>query len=109
MISKDGKNVHVVAPLAEISVIGIHINRAHLSGGLKINYGDFVLTTPEATFAPDKDMLNAPGPVQVQGQGLIVTGVGLTGHPNERSFTLISQTNTVVVPKKSSDSKPGKS
>ena len=53
--------------------------------------------------------MNAPGQVQVAGQGLTVTGVGLTGHPNERNFTLLSQTNTVVVPKKRSDLKSGKS
>ena len=109
MVSKDGKNVQVSAPRAEISVTGNHINRAHLSGGLRIDYGDFVLTTDEATFAPDKDLVNAPGQVQVAGQGLTVTGVGLTGHPNERNFTLLSQTNTVVVPKKRSDLKSGKS
>jgi LPS export ABC transporter protein LptC len=109
MVSKDGKNVQVTAPYAEISVTGNHINQAHLSGGLKIDYGDFVLTTDEATFAPDKDVVNAPGEVQVEGQGLTVTGVGLTGHPNERSFSLLSQTNTVVVPKKRSDLKSGKS
>lgn len=110
MVSKDGKNVNVIAPRAEIMVTGNHINRAHLSGGLKINYGDFVLKTGEATFAPDKDMVSAPGAVEVDGQGLTVTGVGLTGHPNERSFSLLSQTNTVVVvPKKSRDLKSGKS
>ncbi|HVB81773.1 MAG TPA: LPS export ABC transporter periplasmic protein LptC [Candidatus Binataceae bacterium] len=109
MVSKDGKNVEVNAPRAIISVTGNHINQAHLSGGLRINYGDFVLKTGEATFAPDKDIVTAPGEVEVEGQGLKVTGVGLTGHPNERSFTLLSQTNTVVVPKKSSDLKSGKS
>ena len=109
MVSKDGKNVEVNAPRAEISVTGNHINQAHLSGGLRINYGDFVLKTGEATFAPDKDMVSAPGEVQVEGQGLTVTGVGLTGHPNERNFSLLSQTNTVVVPKKSSELKSGKS
>ena len=109
MVSKDGKNVKVSAPRAEISVTGNHINQAHLSGGLRINYGDFVLKTAEATFSPDKDVVNAPGQVEVQGQGMTVTGVGLTGHPNERNFTLLSQTNTVVIPKKSSDLKSGKS
>ena len=54
MVSKDGKNVQVSAPRAEISVTGNHINRAHLSGGLRIDYGDFVLTTDEATFAPTR-------------------------------------------------------
>ncbi|MGH7913539.1 MAG: LPS export ABC transporter periplasmic protein LptC [Candidatus Binataceae bacterium] len=109
MVSKDGRNVEVTAPRAEISVTGNHINQAHLSGGLRINYGDFVLRTGEATFAPDKDIMNAPGEVKVEGQGLTVTGVGLTGHPNERTFSLLSQTNTVVVPNKSSDLKSGKS
>ena len=109
MVSKDGKNVEVSAPRAEISVTGNHINQAHFSGGLRINYGDFVLKTAEATFSPDKDVVNAPGQVEVQGQGMTVTGVGLTGHPNERNFTLLSQTNTVVIPKKSSDLKSGKS
>ena len=101
MVSKDGKNVEVMAPRAEIAVTGNHINRAHLSGGLTINYGDFVLKTSEATFTPDQDMVSAPGPVEVQGQGLTVSGVGLTGHPNERNFTPLSQTNTVVVLKNS--------
>ncbi|HLJ43651.1 MAG TPA: LPS export ABC transporter periplasmic protein LptC [Candidatus Binataceae bacterium] len=109
MVSKDGKNVKVSAPRAEISVTGNHINQAHLSGGLRINYGDFVLKTAEATFSPDKDVVNAPGQVEVEGQGMTVTGVGLTGHPNERNFSLLSQTNTVVIPKKSSDLKSGKS
>jgi LPS export ABC transporter protein LptC len=109
MVSKDGKDVEVSAPRAEISVSGNHITQAHLSGGLRIAYGDFVLTTGEATFAPDKDIVNAPGEVQVQGEGLTVTGTGMTGHPNERSFTLLSQTNTVVIPKKTSDLKSGKS
>jgi LPS export ABC transporter protein LptC len=109
MISKDGKAVEVNAPHAEISVTGNHINSAHLSGGLKINYGDFIFITGEASFNPDKDVVNAPGEVKVEGQGLTVTGVGLTGHPNQRIFTLLSQTNTVVIPKKSSDLKSGKS
>jgi len=53
--------------------------------------------------------VDAPGEIKVEGQGLTVTGVGLTGHPNQRIFTLLSQTNTVVIPKKSSDLKSGKS
>ncbi len=109
MVSSDGKQVAVSAPHAEIAVTGNHIDSAHLSGGLTINYGDFVLSTPEATFMPDKDIVTASGEVKVMGEGLTVTGVGLNGHPRERSFTLLSQTNTVVVPKKARDEKPGKS
>lgn len=109
MVSKDGKQVEVTAPHAQIAVTGNHINSARLSGGLQIHYGDFVFSTNEATFAPDKDIVSAPGEIKVEGQGLTVTGIGLTGHPNERSFTLLSQTNTVVAPKKKSDLLSGKS
>lgn len=109
MFSNDGKNVAVSAPHALIAVNGNHINQAHLSGGLTIHYGDFVVTTPEATFDPDKDIVTASGEVKVVGKGLTVTGVGLRGHPKEHSFTLLSQTNTVVVPDKASDKKSGKS
>ncbi len=109
MVAADGKEVAVSAPHAEISVTGNHINAARLSGGLTINYGDFVLSTPEATFVPDKDIVTAPGEVKVVGEGLTVTGVGLSGHPKERSFTLLSQTDTVVVPNKTRDKKSSKS
>lgn len=109
MVSGDGKEVAVSAPHAEISVTGNHINSARLSGGLTINYGDFVLSTAEATFIPDKDVVTAPGEVKVVGEGLTVTGIGLSGHPKERSFTLLSQTNTVVVPDKTRDEKSRKS
>jgi LPS export ABC transporter protein LptC len=108
MVAADGKEVAVNAPHAEISVTGNHVNSARLSGGLTINYGNFVLSTPEATFVPDKDILTAPGVVKVVGEGLTVTGVGLSGHPKERSFTLLNQTNTVVVPKTTRDNKSGK-
>lgn len=108
MISSDGKAVEVKAPHAAISVSGNHINSAHLFGGLTINYGDFIMSTVDATFMPDKDIVTAPGEVKVIGQGLTVTGVGLSGHPKERTFTLLSQTNTVVDSKKSGDSKPSK-
>jgi LPS export ABC transporter protein LptC len=109
MLSNDGKALAVSAPHAMIALSGNHISSAHMSGGLTINYGDFVVTTPEATFVPDKDIVTAPGEVKVVGKGLTVTGVGMKGHPREHSFTLLSQTNTLVVPDKARDKKPGKS
>lgn len=109
MLSNDGKDVAVTAPHARVLLSGNHITRAHLSGGLTINYGDFVVTTDEATFIPARDVVTAPGKVKVVGKGLIVTGVGLKGHPKRHSFTLLNQTNTLVVPDKARDKKPGKS
>jgi LPS export ABC transporter protein LptC len=105
MLARDGKEVEIGAPHAEISVSGNHINAAHLSGGLAIKYGDFVLQTPDATFLPDQDVVNAPGEVKVTGQGLTVTGIGLSGHLKDQTFSLLKQTDTVVVFKKGVDNK----
>jgi LPS export ABC transporter protein LptC len=105
MIARDGKPVEVSAPHAEIAVAGSHIKAAHLSGGLAIRYGDFLMQTGEATFKPDEDIVNAPGEVRITGQGLTVTGVGLNGHLKDQTFSLLKQTDTVVVLKKNSDGK----
>ena len=99
MISKDGKKVELVAPLATLQMEGNHIGRADLRGGLTVHYGDFVLTTDQAIFAPDKDELQAPGAVRIEGQGLTVTGVGLSGHPKEEEFQLLNEVSTRIMPK----------
>ena len=61
MISKDGKPVTVDAPKAVLKLVGNDVKRADLSGGAKIHYGDFLLTTDSASFVPDTDQIDAPG------------------------------------------------
>lgn len=99
MTSSDGKPVVVDAPRAVLSLNGNHVSRAVLSGGTTIHYGDFVLSTESATFSPDDDQVEAAGLVTVLGEGLKVTGVGMTGHPKTRLFELHEQVNTQFTPK----------
>ena len=47
--------------------------------------------------------VEAPGLVTVIGDGLKVTGVGLSGHPKTRVFDLHTQVQTEVMPKKDSE------
>ncbi|MGA7872660.1 MAG: LPS export ABC transporter periplasmic protein LptC [Candidatus Binatus sp.] len=103
MVSSDGKPVTVNAPHADLTLNGNHVTRAYLTGGTIIHFGDYVLTTDSATFMPDDDKVEAPGLVTVVGDGLKVTGVGLTGHPKTRVFQLLTQVETVVTPKKESE------
>ncbi|MGH7924483.1 MAG: LPS export ABC transporter periplasmic protein LptC [Candidatus Binatus sp.] len=107
MVSSDGKPVVVNAPHADLTLNGNHVTRAYLSGGTIIHFGDYVLSTESATFMPDADKVEAPGLVTVIGDGLKVTGVGLTGNPKTRVFELHAQVQTEVTPKKDSEkSKP---
>lgn len=104
MVSKDGKPVTVKAPKAVLDLEGNKVKRTRLSGGTQIHYGDFVLTTDEATFLPDADQIDAPGFVTIEGEGIKVTGTGLTGHTNTREFELLKQVTTDIAPKHSANS-----
>ena len=103
MVSSDGKPVVVNSPHADLTMNGNHVTKAYLTGGTVIHFGDYVLSTDSATFMPDDDKVEAPGLVTVIGDGLKVTGVGLSGHPKTRVFELHTQVQTVVTPKKDSE------
>ena len=109
MVSSDGKPVVVNSPHADLTLNGNHVTRAYLSGGTVIRFGDYVLSTDAATFSPDDDQVEADGPVKVEGDGLTVTGIGLSGHPKTRVFQLHTQVETVVTPKKGDSEKPKQS
>jgi LPS export ABC transporter protein LptC len=102
MTAKDGRHLALVAPRARLRLDGKHISSADLSGGLVVHYGEFILTTEKATFAPDADQLDAPGPVSIQGPNVSVSGVGLTGHPKAEVFHLLKQVSTRIVPRQKS-------
>ena len=103
MVSSDGKPVVVNSPHADLTMNGNHVTKAYLTGGTVIHFGDYVLSTDSATFMPDDDKVEAPGLVTVIGDGLKVTGVGLSGHPKTRVFDLHTQVQTEVMPKKDSE------
>ncbi len=99
MASEDGKQVTLHAPVANLQMNGNHVNRADLSGGLLVHYGDAVISAAQATFMPDSDELSVPGQVTIESQGLKVVGLGMTAHPREQLFDLHAQVRTVVMPR----------
>jgi LPS export ABC transporter protein LptC len=103
MNSSEGKRVVVTAPKAALVMDGNHVKRADLSGGTRIVYGDFIITTDAATFIPDEDRVTAAGWVSVEGEGLKVTGMGLSGNSKTRTFDLLGQVSTQVIPKHHSE------
>ena len=109
MVSSDGKPVVVNSPHADLTMNGNHVSKAYLTGGTVIHFGDYVLSTDSATFMPDDDKVEAPGLVTVIGDGLKVTGVGLSGHPKTRVFDLHTQVQTEVMPKNKDSEKPKQS
>jgi LPS export ABC transporter protein LptC len=97
MIASDGKPVMLDAPAVVLKMKGNHVQQADMSGGLTVHYGEFVLTTDRATFFPDADAISAPGGVMVSGQGIKVSGTGMTGHPHQQQFNLGGRVNTEII------------
>ncbi len=96
MTAQDGKHLSVTASQAKLTMRGNHISRADMSGGLTVDYGDFVLMTDNATLLPDDDQFQAPGAVKINGPGLKVAGIGLNGHPKAQVFQLLKQVTTSI-------------
>ncbi len=90
----DGKIVKLHSATADLKMNGKHIEEAWLKGGLKIKYEDVEISMTEATFMPDRDVLQTSGPVEIQSPGFTVNGVGLEGHPKARRFALQHQVST---------------
>ena len=109
LVSKDGKPVTLKAPKAVVDLDSGKVKRATLSGGTEIHYGDFAVTTEEAIFVPDQDRIDAPGFVTIEGEGIKVTGVGLTGDTRTRRFDLLKQVTTIIAPQRAGgqDAKAG--
>jgi LPS export ABC transporter protein LptC len=96
MTVQDGKHMSLTAARAVLTIHGNHVSKAVMSGGLTVDYGDFVLMTDTATLLPDDDQVHAPGAVKISGSGLEVAGVGLSGHLKAQTFQLLKQVKTVI-------------
>ena len=94
MTMEDGKPISARAHRVDLSVTGNHVNRAEFRGGLALEYGDIKLLTTDATFMPDQDLLEAPGLVQIQGEGFKINAVGLEARPRARTFSLKHEVST---------------
>jgi LPS export ABC transporter protein LptC len=102
MTGNDGKQIDLSASSAQLNINSGHIKRANMTGGLTVHYGNFTLTTDAANFIPDSDQLDAAGPIKIEGPGLLVTGIGLSGHPKAQTFELLRQVSTEINPRQTS-------
>jgi LPS export ABC transporter protein LptC len=98
MVLDDGKPLSVQAQHVDLSLSGNHVKRAEFSGGLLLDYGDVRLKTAGGVFYPDKDLLEAKGPVEISGEGFKISGVDLQAKPRARTFTLEHQVVTQLTP-----------
>ena len=73
-----------------------HVVRVKLQGDLKIQLGEFFLSTQEALFEDDQNTITSTSPVQIDGPGLTVFGQGYTVDVTNKLFTLNADVQTTI-------------
>ncbi len=99
MVTDDGKHLMLRAQRALLALNANHVSRADLIGGLRVDYGDVVVTAQQASFTPDTDELEVPGQVTIESGGMKVTAIGLSARPHAQLFDLHRQVDTEVKPR----------
>lgn len=97
MTMDDGRKLMARADRVFLAVTGSHVDKADFSGHLVLEYDKMKLVAAQAVFFPDRDELDAPGPVSIVGQDFKISGVGLVAHPRAETMTVEAQVDTELV------------
>ncbi len=72
------------------------VMRVELSGDLEMKVGEFVITTQEATFETEKNLISSLAVVQINGPGVTVTGHGYSVDVVNKYVTLDTDVQTTL-------------
>ena len=100
MYKKDGKVIVLNAGEALLRLQGAALKGADASKGVVVVYDDKqTLETDSLTYDKEKDLLFAPGFVQITGETIDISGDELEGDLQDNSFILKKNVSTVLKPK----------
>lgn len=76
------------------------MERAHLSGEVRVQYGGFVLNTDEILYLKGKNQVVLPGKVAVKGDGIQLEGVGMEIALDDEKMRLLKKVKTRIEPQR---------
>lgn len=71
---RDGRTVGLKGDEARIILDGREINRVELSGAIQVTASEYVIRTERATYDHGRDLISAPGAVEISGRALELRG-----------------------------------
>ncbi len=71
---RDGHTVGLKGDEARIILNGRELNRVELNGDIQVTASDYVVRTEHAVYDHTRDVISAPGPVQISGRALELRG-----------------------------------
>jgi LPS export ABC transporter protein LptC len=74
LFTKDNRVVGLKGSEARITLDGREVSRIDLSGDIQVTLADYVVRTEHATYDHDRELISAPGAVEISGRGVLLRG-----------------------------------
>lgn len=101
LFRKDGSKVELTAERALLNFGGVDLDRADVSGDVRMVYNDKVqMQTENATYNKAESTVHVPGKVKITTETLQVTGTDLMVDIEKQEMQLRSDVTTVIQPRR---------
>jgi LPS export ABC transporter protein LptC len=96
---RDGRTVGLKGDEARIILDGREVNRVELSGAIQVTASEYVIRTDRATYDQTRNLISAPGAVEISGQALELRGDSMEVEVATERVSLFHNVSTQLQPK----------
>jgi LPS export ABC transporter protein LptC len=96
---EDGGEVSLRGASGTVFLDGRELKRVEVEGAIAVQLGDYALTTERASYEMDRDLVIAPGRVQILGGGLEAEGDGMEVEVGAQRLRLTDEVRMTLWPK----------
>lgn len=96
---RDGRQVSLRGANGTVFLEGKELRRVEVEGDIDVQLGEYALSTERAAYEADRDLVVAPGAVQIRGKGLDLHGEGMEVEVNAQHMRLMQNVQMTLWPK----------
>ncbi len=95
---KDGRVVGLKGDEGRILLDGHEVARVDLEGQIAVTFADYVVRTTQATYDNRRDVISAPGEIEISGRALQLHGDGMEVDVDAQRLTLLQNVSMQLQP-----------
>ncbi|MEO8603591.1 MAG: LPS export ABC transporter periplasmic protein LptC [bacterium] len=96
---RDGREVSMRGTSGTLFLAGKELHRIEVDGAIDVQLGEYALTTEHASYEADRDLVLAPGAVQIRGKGVELQGEGMEVEIGPQRMRLTQRVQMTLWPK----------
>jgi len=95
---EDGRSIGMEGSEGRVYLEGKDVLRVELTGGIEVTMADYKVRTDAAVYDQGRELVSAPGPVEITGTGVDVTAQGMEINLATKRLRLLSQVAMNLTP-----------